>query len=130
IVNAVARGPTRVLRAPGAKLRKLLNKIPRLGEKFIVAFTVRREMLIRAGVAGMRVVGPGACKDTTLAREFLYKNFVPHTWYDSKSPEGEKALAEWGWPKKTPAIECGGGKLLFNPSLRELASCAGIWREC
>src|SRR4029079_10175465 len=31
---------------------------------------------------------------------------------------------------KTPAIECGDGTILLNPKLRELAKCAGIWREC
>src|SRR5437016_5816919 len=29
-----------------------------------------------------------------------------------------------------PTIACGGGKLLINPTLREDARCAGIWREC
>ncbi len=29
------------------------------------------------GIAGLRVVGPGRCRDTNTVREFLYKNFVP-----------------------------------------------------
>src|SRR5204863_2402231 len=29
-----------------------------------------------------------------------------------------------------PVIECGGGKLLINPGLRELAQGAGVWRHC
>ena len=36
----------------------------------------------------------------------------------------------WGSPKKSPVIEFGGGKLLINPSLRELAQGAGVWRHC
>src|SRR5438105_2097185 len=44
IVTAVARGPTRLLRAPGAKLRQILNRVPSLGEKLLIAFTVRREL--------------------------------------------------------------------------------------
>ena len=35
-----------------------------------------------------------------------------------------------GSPRKTPAIDCGDGKILLNPSLRDLATCAGIWRHC
>jgi len=130
IVTAVARGRTNLLRVPGEKLRLLLNKVPRLGEKLIVAFQVRRELLARAGVLGLHVVGPGRCRDTTVVREFLYKNFVPFTWHDSASPEGRAALQQWGSPAKSPVIECGGGQILVNPSLRDLARCAGVWRDC
>jgi thioredoxin reductase (NADPH) len=130
IVTAVARGRTRLLRVPGARLRELLNRVPRLGEKLIVAFQRRRELLAKAGVLGLRVVGPGTCRDTTVVREFLHKNFVPFTWYDSASAEGRAALAGWGSPTKHPAVELGGGRVLLNPSLRELAHGAGVWREC
>jgi thioredoxin reductase (NADPH) len=130
IVTAVARGRTRLLRVPGARLRELLNRVPRLSEKLIVAFQHRRELLAKGGVLGLRVVGPGSCRDTTVVREFLHKNFVPFTWYDSASPEGRAALGAWGSPKRSPAVELGGGRVLENPSLRELAHGAGVWREC
>src|SRR4029077_14598197 len=38
--------------------------------------------------------------------------------------------AALGAPRKTPAIECGDGRVLLNPSLPELARSAGIWRAC
>ncbi len=60
----------------------------------------------------------------------LFKNFVPFTWYESESEQGRELLAEWGWPKKSPVVECSGGRLLFNPGLRELAQSAGVWRAC
>ena len=63
-------------------------------------------------------------------REFLFKNFVPFTWYDSTSDRGRSLLAGWGSPKESPVIECGGGRLLVNPGLRELAEGAGVWRHC
>src|SRR5258708_33026054 len=81
IVTAVARGPrTELLRVPGSKIRALLNTIPRLGEKLITAFTARRKMLEAHGLLGMKIIGPKCCRDTTVVREFLYKNFVPFTW--------------------------------------------------
>src|SRR6266436_5801114 len=49
IVTAVARGRTRVWRVPGSHLRALLNRIPSLGEKLIIAFTRRRELLTQCG---------------------------------------------------------------------------------
>src|SRR6476659_4763579 len=39
-------------------------------------------------------------------------------------------MKRWGSPKKSPVIEVGGGRLLINPSLRELAQGAGVWRHC
>ena len=63
-------------------------------------------------------------------REFLYKNFVPFTWFDPETEEGQKVFQALGSPRKTPVIECGDGQILVNPSLQELARGAGIWRHC
>lgn len=129
IVDAAARGDTHLLRVPHAKLRVLLNRVPSFGEKLIVAFTRRREILAGAGRLGLTVLGAGHCKDTNLVREFLYKNFVPHTWVDSESAFGAEALRAHGPRCPTPVVDCG-GRVLKNPSLRELAHAAGVWREC
>jgi thioredoxin reductase (NADPH) len=128
IVTGVARGETRVLRIPCGQLRALLNRVPSFGEKLITAFTRRRELLNQMGTLGLRVVGPGRCRDTNTVREFLYKNFVPFTWFDTETEEGQGALKALGSPRKTPVIECGNGRVLVNPSLQELASEAGIWK--
>ena len=111
-------------------MREILNKVPLLSEKLLIAIQERRRLLSSAGVLGLRVVGPGKCRDTMVVREFLFKNFVPFTWYDSVSEQGLKLMKNWGSPKKTPAIEFGNGNLLFNPGLRELAQSAGVWRHC
>ncbi len=130
IVNAIARGRTQVIRVPGDRLREILSKVPRLSEKLLVACMERRRLLTAAGVLGLKVVGPGKCRDTTTVREFLYKNFVPFTWYDSESEQGRKLMASWGSPKKSPVIELRAGERLVNPDLRELAQAAGVWRHC
>jgi thioredoxin reductase (NADPH) len=130
IVTGVARGQTRVLCIPGSHLRALLNRVPSFGEKLITAFTRRRELLTQFGTLGLRVVGPGRCRDTNTVREFLYKNFVAFTWFDTETEEGQRVLASLGSPRKTPVVECGDGRVLVNPSLRELATAAGIWRHC
>lgn len=130
IVTAVARGRTRLMRVPSARLREVLNKLPHLSEKMLIAIQERRRLLGQAGVLGLKVVGPGKCRDTTQVREFLFKNFVPFTWYDSASDHAKKLLVGWGSPKKSPVIECGGGHILINPTLRELAQGAGVWRHC
>ena len=129
-VNAVAHGPTKLLRVPGPRLRELLNKAPHVSEKLLIAATRRRELLGTLPVLGIRVVGPGKCRDTMQVREFLYKNFVPFTWYDTTDMRGQELIRQWGSPKKSPVIELQNGKILINPNLHELALSAGVWRHC
>jgi thioredoxin reductase (NADPH) len=130
IVTGVARGQTKLLRVPGPHLREMLNKLPNLGEKMLIAIQERRRLLASSGIVGLKVVGPGKCKDTMLVREFLFKNFVPFTWYDSASEKGQQFLVKWGSPPRSPVIEFGDGRRLINPGLRELAQTAGVWRHC
>jgi thioredoxin reductase (NADPH) len=130
VVNGIARGHTTLLRVPGEKFHDLLNRVPRLGETLLTAFQTRRALLAAEGNVGLKIIGPSDCKDTTVVREFLHKNFVPFTWVDSLTADGKEALRAIGSPKKTPAIICNDGKILLNPSLRDLANCAGVWRGC
>src|SRR6516225_8422397 len=130
IVTAVAKGPTRLLCVPNGQLRALLNRVPSLGEKLIIAFTRRRELLAQMGGLGLRVIGPGRCRATSTVREFLYKNFVPFTWFDTETEAGRQVLPALGSPRKAPVIECGNGRVLVNPSLQQLASEVGIWSPC
>lgn len=130
VVDGIARGRTTLLKVPGKRFHDVLNRIPRLGETLLTAFQTRRALLTAGGNVGLKIIGPGECKDTTVVREFLHKNFVPFTWLDTMNADGQVALRSIGSPKKTPAIVCNDGRILLNPSLRELAKCAGIWREC
>src|SRR2546426_8825291 len=130
LMTGVARGRTHLTRISGARVREVLNKVPHLGEILLAAALERRRLLLETGAVGLKVVGPGKCRDTMLVREFLFKNFVPFTWYDSASEQGQKLMAKWGSPKKSPVVECGDGQLLINPGLRELAQGAGVWRHC
>src|SRR5215213_7186554 len=64
IVTAIARGRTRLMRVPGARLREMLNKLPHVSEILLSAAQERRRLLSEAGVLGLKVVGPGKCRDT------------------------------------------------------------------
>jgi len=130
MVTGVACGQTQLLRIQATRLHEILSKVPHLAEMILIAIQERRRILLAAGVVGLRIVGPGKCRDTMLVREFLFKNFVPFTWYDSTSDQGQKLLNSWGSPKKLQVIECSNGRLLMNPELRELAENIGVWRHC
>ncbi len=128
LVSAVARGETRVLRVPNDQIRALLNRMPTFGEKLIAAFARRRELLSESKLVGLRVVGPPHCRTTNTVREFLYKNFVPFTYFEPESDEGRAVLDLCRNGRSMPVIECSDGRVLANPTLQELAIEAGIWR--
>jgi thioredoxin reductase (NADPH) len=123
-------GPTRVVRVPNEQLRLVLNAVPRVSDKLMVALQARRQSLARAGLAGVRVVGPAGSGRTNAVREFLHKNFVPFTWTDSAGPDGRALLERLGSTDAVPAVDCGGGRVLRRPTLREVATATGVWRGC
>ena len=130
LVTGVARGRTQLMRIAGVRIREVLNKVPHFGEILLAAAVERRRLLLETGAVGLKVVGPGKCRDTMLVREFLFKNFVPFIWHDSVSEEGQRLMTSWGSPTRSPVIEFGNGRRLINPSLREVARTAGVWRDC
>src|SRR6266480_444176 len=68
IVTGIARGRTRLMRIAGPRLREMLNKVPRVSEKLLIAAQERRRLLSQVGPIGLKVVGPGKCRDTTRVR--------------------------------------------------------------
>ncbi len=131
IVTAGAKGKTTVLSVPHAEFRNLLSTIPRLGEKLLTAFTARRALLQKAGILGLKVIGPRHQPDTNEVREFLFKNFIPYTFYDSEADDGRKQLqCLHKRDEDTPVIECGPDNVLVKPDLGKLAKCAGVRHEC
>lgn len=131
IVSALARGETVLLRTSGRELRRLLRTVPKLGEKLIHAFSVRRELLKRAGVLGLRIVGDADAPETAVLQELLFRNFVPFTTYESSSDEGVELLARYaGDDARTPLVICGDESLLRRPTLMEVARCAGLRQDC
>jgi thioredoxin reductase (NADPH) len=130
VVTGIAQGKTRVLRIPNARLREVITRIPRISDKLLTAFQLRREKLLSAKNIGHIILGPGKCRHTTELREFMYKNFVPFTWYDPATEEGRKVSMEFGHPTDFPHIRCTTGKVLTRPTLHELAVGAGVWRHC
>ena len=92
---------------------------------------MRRDRLAEKGVAGARIMGPAGCRETTEAREFLYRNFVPFAWTDTTTEDGKRRVEAAAGPRpRTPVIDCGNGRVLRHPNLHELADAVGIWQGC
>lgn len=130
IVTGVAQGKTRVLRITNERLREALTRVPTLAEKLVSAFQRRRELLSTMENIGVTVVGHAKCGHTTELREFLHKNFVPFNWHDAQSFRGKRLIAELDAREALPVVRCMDGTILKQPTLRELAEGAGIWKHC
>lgn len=127
LVTGIARGKTHVYKVPADRLQEVMIKIPRLSDKFLIAFQQRRELLVQSGKIGLKVIGCGLCSDTTLLREFLHKNFVPFTWFDKDTEEGKAAIEKYG---EFPIVQKPDGTTFVRPDLQDLAYECGIWHEC
>ncbi len=94
IVTGIARGDTEVYEVSPAALRRLLNDHPELGDVILRAFIARRHLLQESGeFVGLRVIGSGHSPETFRVREFLAKNHVPFTWFDTDTdPEVSQLL--------------------------------------
>lgn len=129
LVSGIARGVTRCCRIPNSKLREVLTKVPRLSEKMLVAFQMRRQLLQTLGRLGLCVVGHARCQDTTAIREFLHRNFVPHHFIDVEV-DSEDEIAKLNVGDAFPVVRCLDNSLLIQPTPRAVAVAAGIWRHC
>jgi len=119
-----------ILRLTGAEMRRLMVKIPTLGEKWIPALLRRRELLESIGVEGLRVFGERSDLATLHLREFLHRNGVFHHWLDTSDPViAHTAAALSPTPLQFPVVACSHNVLLQNPTLPELAERTGVRRH-
>ena len=105
----------------GSGRRQLLNEIPDLSDKLLVAFQTRRELLEAAGFIGIRVIGATDSKETLALREFCYKHKVPHTFEDIEvlpKPAQKPTPPYWVAATSPPAIQWAaerGHPILMDP---------------
>jgi thioredoxin reductase (NADPH) len=121
--SGVAKGETTLLRVPSDKVRDVLNFVPSVGEKIMIAIQARRHLMEKKGHFGLQITGNRECRDTNRIREFLSRNFVPFDWHDTSADAPDDT------PHPGPVVQCG-DRCLIRPSLRELAQAAGIWQHC
>ncbi|QDT36545.1 FAD-dependent oxidoreductase [Stratiformator vulcanicus] len=129
VVSAVARGGCETFEVKADRVRFLLSELPGLSEKLLEAFQIRRQILEGSDFQGLRVVGPLNSMPTNQLLEFLYKNKIPHTFYDIADEQGEKLADKLDVSTdETPFLACN-EKVVKRPSLAGLAECLGISRD-
>lgn len=129
VVSAIARDGCEAYCVPRGDLRRVLAEIPGLSEKLLVAFQRRRELLVTSGFQGVRVIGPARTEETLRIREFLYKNNVPYTFFDSDADEGRELLAKLKMADAPlPVVACS-KQVSSRPNLRTIAEHLGLRRR-
>lgn len=129
LFSARAKSDVVAYSLPGEQLRKFMGTCPRFGEMLLNAFQTRRHNLANLPFVGVRVIGHKNTPETSQLREFLYKNHVPHTYFDAESDSGAEELEQLDAASlELPVVRCN-GQTLGNPSLLGLAKCLGIHRE-
>lgn len=129
IFTAIARSDGVAYQLCAHRLRRLLAECPKVSEMLLDAFQIRREMLADLPITGVRVIGEVDTAEVSRLREFLYKNHVPHKFFDSATEAGAAQLAELDAAQlEQPVVRCN-GKTIGNPALEQLAKCIGINRQ-
>lgn len=130
VVGAIARGESEVVGVSSSDVRRVIGERPRLGETILRAFIVRREELLEAGFAGLRVIGSGTSGETFQMRDYLTRNQVPFTWVDvEEEPEIAETLSDFGIAEQDlPVVAAGERPLMRNASTLEVARVLGLRR--
>lgn len=131
-VDAIARGETEVYEVCKPDLQQIISERPNLSDLILKTFIARaRALSENESFTGFRVVGTRFSTDTFRIREFLSKNRVLYTFFDSETDAEVGSLLQAFDVKESdlPVVGFGQDWLLHNPSNEELAEKIGIKRE-
>ena len=128
LVTARATAPGEVLELTATALRQAVDALPEIGEIVLKAFLTRRTLLLSEGFEGIKIVGSRFSPDAHRLRDFATRNAIPFTWIDVESDEqAEALLRQFGVPPSaTPVVIGREGRYLANPTVAQVAHCAGL----
>src|SRR5258708_6148986 len=128
LVTGRARARGEVLELTAAALRQAVDALPEIGETVLKAFLTRRTLLLSDGFEGIKIIGSRFSPDAHRLRDFASRNAIPFTWLDLESDEqAETLLRQFGVPPSaTPVVIGREGRYLTNPTVAQLAHCAGL----
>ena len=119
-----------ILHVPASKLRRALAEIPAVSTPIVDALIMRRRRLRRdREFAGLRVLAHPDTRDGRQLNDFLDKNRIPHRFVEFESEQGQALSKQLHLTTRDlPALITATGAPLRRPSLREVASVAGLLR--
>jgi len=130
VVTCEAATAVEATRLTPIALREMFVRKAALGERFWRSFQLRRELLLASGFLGLSVYGGKNDKPTLDTIELLFRNNVPHHWFDTDVAENLSTLRGIKENIKTfPAITRGNTFLFEAPSRAQLADHIGLRRK-
>ena len=128
VVRGRARGATRVLELPPARLRAMIQTDAELSEIFLRAFMMRRVLLMAQGGQNIVLIGSRHSAGTLALQEFLTRNSQPYGYLDvEKDSAVQDTLERFGVTvEDVPVLICRGKYVMRQPTIEEVAGCLGL----
>ena len=119
--------PGEVISIPVENLRKLIQTDAELSELFMRAYILRRMGLQETHQGDVLLIGSDDSPDMLRVRQFLERNVIPYSCYDSDSDGDAIALLEQFAVSKDelPIVLCR-DKVLRRPGNEQIVECLGI----
>jgi thioredoxin reductase (NADPH) len=113
------------------EMRRALAEIPGVSKTIVDALIMRRRRIRRdREFAGMRVLASRDARDGHQLDDFLDKNRIPHRLVEFESEQGQALTNRFHLTSRDlPVLITPGGRRLRRPSLREVATEAGLLRS-
>ena len=122
----VSMAGSALLRVRVEDLRRLVATSVELGDLFLSAFDARRRLLTRLGEGGLVLAGDDD-RDLHRLQEFAERNHVPYRMVlRSDGPAWAEVAATCALPEKGAAVVTGRGRVLTEPTTRDLATAVGL----
>jgi thioredoxin reductase (NADPH) len=122
----VAMPDSTLLRVPVADLRQLIATSVELGDLLVSAFDARRRLLTRWGEGGLVLAGDDD-RHLHRLREFAERNHLPYRMVlRSDTSAWAGIAATCALPEKGAAVVVGRGRVLAEPTTRDLATAIGL----
>ena len=130
VITVEADTDVQAIRMKPADLREMFVKKPALGERYWKAFQEQRQLLLQSRFRGLSIYGNRNDKRTIEAVELLYRNCVPHVWYDTTLPENASKLREIkGDVHSYPVVAHGSSFVCECATRAQLADLVGLRRR-
>jgi thioredoxin reductase (NADPH) len=122
----VAMADTTLLRVPIGELNRLLATSTELSDVLLAAFDARRRLLARLGEGGLVLAGDDD-RDMHRLQEFAERNHVPYRTVLRSDPAAwREVAATCALPDQGAAVVTGRGRVLTQPTTRDLAAAVGL----
>jgi len=119
--------PGDIISVPVENLRKLIQTDAELSELFMRAFILRRMGLLETHQGDVLLIGSDDSPDMLRVRQFLERNVIPYSCYDSDSDGDAIALLDqFGVSRNELPIVLCRDKILRRPGNEQIVECLGI----